>query len=222
MRFAAYFVLATAVAFAGPKGVPTGSAANANLRVEATLYPDKDSVKEQVGYELDEGFMVVAVKVTPLGENPIRIDRDHFFLRSDKDGQRCQPYSPSQLAGSGAMRISSRGVAGGQVASENRGPVWGGIGGGGIGRMPGESNGIGNSAVIEEATATFEKGKDGEAKSPVLLALEEKVLVDSKETKEPVEGLMYFLMEGKHKVKQLELHYRGTAGKLDIRFVEPK
>jgi hypothetical protein len=62
----------------------------------------------------------------------------------------------------------------------------------------------------------------GRGKSPLLVALEEKVLADSKETKEPLSGLLYFLMEGKHKVKQLELHYRGPAGKLDIRFIEPK
>lgn len=212
-----------APALAAPlKGTPTGSAANAKLRVEASLYPDKESVKQLIGFELDEGFMVVAVKITPITEDPLRIDRDHFFLRSDKDGQKATPYSPSQLAGPGAMRISSRGVDGGSVASENRGPVWGGIGGGGIGRMPGQSNQMGNSATIEEATATFEKGKDGEGKSPLLIALEQKVLVDSKETKEPLEGLLYLLMEGKHKVKQLELHYRGPGGKLDIRFIEPK
>jgi len=223
MRYAV-LLLMSCVALAAPKtGAPVpGSAANEKLRVEATLYPDKESVNRLMGFDLDEGFMVVAVQLTPLTEEPLRIDRDHFFLRSDKDGQRSSPYSPSQIAGSGTMRISSRGVAGGQATSENRGPVWGGIGGGGIGRLPGQSNGLGNTAVIEEATATIDKGKTGEAKSPVLVALEEKVLVDSKEAKDPLGGQLYFLMEGKHKVKQLELHYRGPGGKLDIRFIEPK
>ena len=224
MRYALLLCLAVSVAIAAPKSAAPilGSAANEKLRVEATLYPDRDSVKQLMGFELDEGFVVVAVKVTPLTEGPIRIDRDNFFLRSDKDGQKSQPYSPSQIAGSGTMRISSRAMAGGQVGSDSRGPVWGGIGGGTIGRMPGQSNGVGNSAVIEEAAVTIDKGKEGEAKNPILVALEEKVLVDSKESVEPLEGQMYFLMEGKHKVKQLELHYRGLAGKLDIRFIEPK
>ena len=187
------------------------------------LYPDRETVKQALGFELDEGFMLVTVKVTPLTENPLRIDRDHFFLRSDKDGQKSTPYSPSQIAGSGTMRISSRAAAGGGLGSDRRGPTWGGgIGGGGIGGLPGQGGGIGNSATIEEAAVTIEKGKEGEAKSPLLQALEEKVLVDSKESKDPLEGQLYFLMEGKHKVKQLEMHYRGPAGKLDIRFIEPK
>jgi hypothetical protein len=224
MKYASLLCLAAVVALAAPKAhtpVP-GSAANEKLRVEATLYPDRETVKQVLGFDLDEGFMVVAMKITPLAEDPIRIDRDHFFLRSDKDGQKSSPYSPSQIAGSGTMRISSRSVAGGGIGADNRGPVWGGIGGGGIGRLPGQGGGIGNSASIEEAAVTIDKGKLGEGKSPVLTALEEKVLADSKETKEPEAGLLYFLMEGKHKVKQLELHYRGPAGKLDIRFIEPK
>jgi hypothetical protein len=224
MRYTSLLCLMASVALAAPKGgapVP-GSGANEKLRVEAALYPDRESVKQLLGFELDEGFMVVTVKLAPLGEDPIRIDRDHFFLRSDKDGQKSSPYSPSQIAGSGTMRISSRSVAGGGVASEDRGPVWGGIGGGSIGRLPGQGGGIGNTGSVEEAAVSIEKGKPGEGKSPVLTALEEKVLVDSKETKEPLAGQLYFLMEGKHKVKQLELHYRGPAGKLDIRFIEPK
>ncbi|MEP7365986.1 MAG: hypothetical protein ABI972_22240 [Acidobacteriota bacterium] len=224
MRYLSLLCLVASVALAAPKaGTPVpGSAANEKLRVEATLYPDRETVKQLLGFELDDGFMVVVMKITPLGEDPVRIDRDHFFLRSDKDGQKSSPYSPSQIAGTGTMRISSRAGSGGGIGSENRGPVWGGLGGGGIGRMPGQGSGIGNSATIEEATVTIDKGKEGEAKSPVLVALEEKVMVDSKETKDPLEGQLYFLMEGKHKVKQLELHYRGPAGKLDIRFIEPK
>ncbi|MCC7234604.1 MAG: hypothetical protein IT163_04830 [Bryobacterales bacterium] len=223
MRFLAALLLGSVIAWCAPKGgTPAGSAANTKLRVEATLYQDAASIQKLIGQPLDEGFLVVAVKLQPLSEDAIRLDRDHFFLRSDKDGQRSSPYSPSQLAGAGTMRISSRGASNGGLASENRGPAWGGLGGGRIGRMPGQANDIGNSATIEEAAATIETGKDGEAKSPLLLSLERQVLADSKETREPLEGLLYFLMEGKHKVKQLELHYRGTAGKLDIRFLEPK
>ncbi len=223
MRLLAALLLGSALVWCAPKGgTPSGAAANEKLRVEATLYQDPASIQKLIGYPLDEGFVVVAVKLQPLAEDALRLDRDHFFLRSDKDGQRSSPYSPSQLAGSGAMRISSRGVANGGVASENRGPTWGGLGGGRMGRLPGQAGDIGNSATIEEATATIEKGRDGEGKSPLLLSLEQKVLADSKETREPLEGLLYFLMEGKHKVKQLELHYRGPAGKLDLRFLEPK
>ena len=106
MKYCAVGMLGLVAMLAAPmqaaplKGTPTGSAANTKLRVEASLYPDKESVKQLLGFELDEGFMVVAVKITPIAEDPLRIDRDHFFLRSDKDGQKSSPYSPSQLAGS--------------------------------------------------------------------------------------------------------------------------
>ena len=38
------------------------------------------------------------------------------------------------------------------------------------------------------------------------------------ETKEPVEGLLYFLLDGKNKVKDLGLIYKGPAGRLAMDF----
>ena len=38
------------------------------------------------------------------------------------------------------------------------------------------------------------------------------------ETKEPVEGLIYFLLEGKNKPKDLGLLYKGPAGHLAMDF----
>jgi len=47
--------------------------------------------------------------------------------------------------------------------------------------------------------------------------LESKVLPDT-ETKEPVEGLLYFLLDGKNKPKDLGLLYKGPAGRLSMDF----
>jgi hypothetical protein len=47
--------------------------------------------------------------------------------------------------------------------------------------------------------------------------LESKMLKDT-ETKEPVEGLLYFLLEGKNKPKDLGLLYKGPAGHLAMDF----
>jgi hypothetical protein len=38
------------------------------------------------------------------------------------------------------------------------------------------------------------------------------------ETKDPVEGLLYFLLEGKNKPKDLGLIYKGAAGRLAMDF----
>ena len=43
-----------------------------------------------------------------------------------------------------------------------------------------------------------------------------------KETKEPVEGLLYFPIDGKIKPKDLAVIYKGPAGKLVMEFANPK
>ncbi len=53
--------------------------------------------------------------------------------------------------------------------------------------------------------------------SPLQKILESKMLQDA-ETKEPVEGLLYFLLEGKNKSKDLGLLYKGPAGHLAMDF----
>ena len=39
-----------------------------------------------------------------------------------------------------------------------------------------------------------------------------------KESTDPVEGFLYFPLNGKHKLKNLAILYRGPAGKLDLEF----
>ena len=53
--------------------------------------------------------------------------------------------------------------------------------------------------------------------SPLIKILESKMLADT-ETKESVEGLLYFLIEGKNKPKDLGLLYKGPAGHLAMDF----
>lgn len=54
------------------------------------------------------------------------------------------------------------------------------------------------------------EGKSGEG--PLMDALRAKAL-PQKETNEAVTGLLYFFLEGKHKVKQLELLYKSPVGR---------
>jgi hypothetical protein len=51
----------------------------------------------------------------------------------------------------------------------------------------------------------------------LLAVLKEKVLAEQEIT-EPLSGLLYFLLEGKHRPKDLELMYKGPAGRLSLRF----
>ena len=76
----------------------------------------------------------------------------------------------------------------------------------------------GATADTSEAQASFEDKKGDKA---LLALLKEKQLPDG-ELKGPVEGLLYFQIEGKHKVKHFELVYRKAPPRVHLRFVEPK
>ena len=156
------------------------------------------------------------VTVTPKTGKPLALLLDDFMLRSDKDGQRSRPFEPSQIAGRGAL-VVSYGGRGGAIMSEDRGPVFGGQypGGGRPRRLGGEGGAMGNTGT-ETAEATVHSGTK-EQEDPLLATLKEKVLPEG-EVSEPVSGLLYFLMDGKHKDKQLEFYYQGPAGKLSMRF----
>ena len=43
-------------------------------------------------------------------------------------------------------------------------------------------------------------------------------VLQEKETTEALKGLLYFPIEGKHKIKDFALLYRGPAGRLDLEF----
>lgn len=219
MRF---ILLATAamLALGAEKGPPRGEASNKALKIEATAWLDKASIDNAVGQPMTEGVVVVEVKLTPAASQTIAVDFNDFLLRSDKDGQRTTPYSASQVAGNSVLVISSRAVDGGAVATENRGPSWGGLGGGMPQRLPGQSPGVGNTAVVTEANAEMRGGETPANKdNPLLAAVKAKILPE-KEIREPLAGQLYFLLEGKHKTKQIELIYKSSAGPLSIRFKE--
>lgn len=193
--------------------LPAGRASNDQIEIAATLHNGKDAVREVVGSDLGGDIVVVAVTVTPKGGKPLAVSPDDFILRSDKDGQRAGPFAPSQIAGKGALVVSSRGGGGGMMMDE-AGPVWGGT----MGRprrLGGEGAAMGNTATVETAASIHTSDKEKE--DPVLATLKAKVF-PAKETAEPVSGLLYFLMEGKHKTKQFEMYYKGPAGNLSLRF----
>jgi hypothetical protein len=71
------------------------------------------------------------------------------------------------------------------------------------------------SGVEENAV---QASRDGGAKDTLAL-LEEKVLPE-KELDGPLTGLLYFYLEGRHRPKDVTLHYRTPAGKLVVQFKE--
>ena len=192
--------------FAGkhPQKIADGQASNAAAALDATVYADPETVREAVGDDLQGHYTVVRVKLTPRA-GKLAVQLDDFLLRTDKDGERSHPFVPSQIAGQGALIISETNNGGGGARAENR-PTWGlgGMGGGmGTGTVP----------TMKGSKAKME---NSDKKNPLQDELTAKMLPE-KETEEPVTGLLYFPME-KQKVKDLELIYTTSAGKLSIRF----
>jgi hypothetical protein len=190
-----------------------GQASNDLVTITAKAYTDKQDVKQLLGTELEDTIMVFEVRLVPKPGKKLAVWRDDFELRSDKNGQRSKPFAPSQIAGSSVLVISSTGGGGG-MASQGNGPVWGPPTGGRPRRIGGGDGAVvGNSGGPDSAVQTPGKVKE----SPLLELLEEKVLPE-KEITEPLSGLLYFFLEGKHKPKDVELFYRGAAGTLSLRF----
>ncbi|MCX6622012.1 MAG: hypothetical protein NTY38_13270 [Acidobacteria bacterium] len=218
LQLLALTLLAATLAASSSKDKTFGDATYSNDTVEiaATVLLDKDSIRNTLGAELGAGYCIVRVTVTPKGDDKMRVDFDDFTLLSYKDGQRSQPFQPSQIAGNATMVVTTRSTGGGGMAGENNGPIWGGMGGGVPRRGPGSGGGIGNTASEQTASASIEKG-NATGKSPLMVALE-KQMSPMKETTEPVTGLLYFSLEGKQKPKNLALLYKGQAGRFSMEF----
>lgn len=213
-------VLLAAAAFlcaAKDNAPPTAKAATGTVAITATLFNDEDSIERELGAKLEKGFVVVRVEVEPKGKKPLAVYRDDFLLHAFDDGQKCAPFHPSQIAGNAQLAIGSRPMGG--AMADQGGPVWG-PGPGGTGRprrLPGDSGNMGSATSgVSSATATIQTGGPRK-EDPLLTVLEKKVLPEA-ETEKPVSGLLYFLLDGKHKDKHLALQYKGPGGRLVLEF----
>jgi hypothetical protein len=208
-------VLAWVVALSGaPKSPPVAAGSNQSVDLEVTLHLGKEAVKQVLDSDLEGYYIVIQVRVTPKGAEPLAVDHDDFVLRTDKDGERTTPFAASQIAGKGVLVISEGGGGRG-VMAENAGPVWGGYPTGRPGRLGGDGGSIGNSPGGSTQTTVHSGGKDKD--DPLLKVLQEKILPEGK-TSEPVSGLLYFPLEAKQKQKHLELIYTTPSGKISLRF----
>lgn len=204
MKRLALFVLAAAlISFAGERKPLPNQAGNDDVDLEGTLILGHDEVTEAIGSDIGEGYVVVRMKVIPKGDTPLRIGPDDFTMICRKDGQRSEALAPTEIAGKGEM-IVKHGTADGSKSS------WGV---GGLGAGLGSSPGTVQRDVIKN-TQMDNNAKEG----PALAALKAKILPD-KETKTPIEGLLYFSISGnKLKPKDVALWYKGSAGKLVMEF----
>lgn len=210
-------ILATGAGNDKDRARMTGDATYSNDTVDiaATVLLAREDITDTLGADPGPGYCIVKITVTPKDGQKLRVDADDFTILSHKDGQRSQPFQPSQIAGSATMVVSTRSTGGGGLMGESNGPIWGGIGGAPE-RLPGNGGGFGNAGGGETTSARVEKSTSN-AKSPLLVALE-KHMFPVKDTTEPVSGLLYFPLDGKQKAKDLALLYKGQAGRFSMEF----
>jgi hypothetical protein len=192
---------------------------NETVEVTATPYIGRQATTAVLGVDPGLEMVAIEIKARPRGEETITLSRDDFTLISRKDGQKTQAMHPSQIAGPAALVVASSAPGmGGGVLGSPRGPIWGGIpgtGGGRPRRVGGDEEAITGAAVPGETKTTVENKRDSD--NPVMAALRQKELPLTK-TSEPASGLLYFILEGKHKLKDLELLYKGAGGTLNLDF----
>ena len=170
------------------KSLPN-QAGNGNIDLAGTVFVDSKDIQQVVGTTLDPGYIVVRIKVEPRMLRAIRISADDFTLVSRKDGERSEALAPSRIGGAANLILKSQTTHGG-------------------------SAGVSSTAV---AVAPASTKAEPESRSANGALLESKMLRDV-ETKDPVEGLLYFLLQGKNKPKDLGLLYKGPAGHLAMDF----
>ena len=203
-------LLAAALISGAEKKPQTRSTENEDVEITATLFADQEAERQVLGSDLGGHYIVAQVQIAPKDGKKITISLDDFLLRTEKDGERTTPFTPSQIAGRGALVVSTGAGRGGSYG-ERGGPTWGGMPLG----MPGGAMMGGGGSASGMADATMKSGAK-EKENPLLGVLKEKILPE-KETQTPVSGLLYFPME-KQKVKDLELIYTTPEGKLSLRF----
>ncbi len=210
MRFAVTFgvvlMLAPVSLWATKKVIsPNTSAGNEQLDIVATISLTEEEVTQKLGADPGKGIVLLQVRVIPKTDKPVEISPDDFILLAHDDGERSKPFDPAEIAGQGALVVSN-GADGTKVKKTSSSVGFGGIMGGG------SSPGNPRPVVINSRMDTKSKGNE-----TLLQALKAKQL-PNKESVEPVEGYLYFPLDGKHKLKNLVVLYRGAAGKLNLEF----
>jgi hypothetical protein len=196
----------------------TAKGASDRMEILATVHANRAAVKQLIGDDMNGYIMVVEVAIKPRVEDGLKIDRDDFQLLMTDDGQKTRPFAPAELTGSGGLVIKSRPGPTSGVMGQNNGPVWGGIGGTRPTMGPGNGGVLGNGTTSVDTPTAHEREDDPKDKeNPMKKVLEDRELVAT-EVKEPVKGLLYFPIDGKHKTKNIVLLYKGTGGRIEVSF----
>jgi hypothetical protein len=213
---AALLLLIGSTAFATKKVVsPTQAAANDDIEVGVTLVLDHDELVKKIGADPGPGIVLLEVRFSNKLEKPVQLSPDDFILLAHDDGERYHPFTPAEIAGKGGMVLKTQ--EGGSIGVNRTGPRVTGLG------IPIATS---SSRAPPPKTADKDKKDDPDAdkpqgetsfNEPLLAALKAKQL-ETKDVTDTAEGYLYFPLDGKHKLKNMAVLYRGRVGHLDIEF----
>ena len=200
---------------AADKKLEPARAADDQIDLRGTLITNREAVKEALGIDPGTDLILIDIEVRPKIDNGVRISRDDFILIARNDGQRSPALHPSQIAGSGALMVQSQsqGASGGMLGPPR--PVWGGMPG--TSGRPGRMGTTDDVSSVTNAEARSTVTEDNPEDSPLMTALRKKELPIG-EIKQPVHGFLYYVLEGKHKIKDLDLIFKAHNGQLVLDF----
>jgi len=169
-----------------------GQAGNDNIDLTATLFLEPNAIQQELGADLGAGYVVARVRATPKIGDLMRVGPDDFVLVSRKNGDRADAVSPEMITSRSALTVRR------DKRRREWAEVWNQPGYSGVGTLKQEETGANDAALAA--------------------ALKSKMLPD-KDTKEAIEGLVYFSFDSaKTKIKDLALIYKGRGGRLTIEF----
>jgi hypothetical protein len=216
MRTTTALILAAVTVLAADKKSYPGQAGNDNIELVGSVITDPEEIRQALGAELGEGFVLVRVKATPKTDEAMRIGPDDFVLISRRDGDREEAMAPAQITSHSAL-VLKQDRSGRDYAQQTNRPGWTGIGG--ITRTGGPRKGAEEKKADAKDEPKAAPAGDAANDDALLAALTAKQLPD-KETKGSLEGLLYFSMESSKlkKPKDLSLLYKGKGGRLTMDF----
>jgi len=202
-------LLAGAGVLLGSKKVvsPTTSASNDQVDIVATIVLDENEIAQKLGADPGKGIALLEVKVTPKTDQSVQVSPDDFILLAHDDGERSQPFEPEQLAGNGAMVLTTKTDTVKRTGSS--------IGLGGMVMGAGGGNSSPGNPTPKVMNTKMDSKNQGNG--TLLEALKAKQFPTA-DAKDEVSGYLYFPLDGKHKLKNLAVLYRGPAGKLNLEF----
>lgn len=216
LQVAALLLTAMAAAGADKKVIAPARAGNDEVDITGTAILTREDATTALGMDPGMDLIMVDIRVKPKSEAKIRLSRDDFTMISRRDGQKTQAMHPSQIAGSGVMVVSSTGPgSSGGMVGPRRGPIWGGMPG--TGGRPRRMGGDNDVSSISEGETRTQTGDTKDKDSALLATLKKKELPEG-QISEETSGLLYFVFEGKHKLKDFELLYKAPGGTLTLDF----